>query len=56
MNIIKGLKEETNKSLKEIQENRNKQCKEIFKTVQDLKLEIESIKKTQTGNSGKEKI
>lgn len=34
-----------NKSLKEIQEDTNNQCKEINKTVQYLKLEIKSVKK-----------
>ena len=46
--MIEALKEEVNKSLKDIQENTVKQGKEINKTVQDLKMEIESIKKTQT--------
>lgn len=35
-----------NKSLKEIQKKTNKQLKKTKKTVQYLKLEIESIKKT----------
>lgn len=48
MNMIKFLKEKIKKSLKEIQENTDKQQKEMNKTVEDLKLEIESIKKTQT--------
>ena len=34
--------------LKEIQENTIKQMKEINKTVQDLKMEIEEIKNTHT--------
>jgi hypothetical protein len=34
--------------LKEIQENTIKQLKEINKTVQDLKMEIEEIKNTHT--------
>lgn len=47
MNITEVLSEEMNKSLKEA--NENKQWKEILnKTVQDLQVEIESIKKTQT--------
>ena len=48
-NLIKmteAFKEEMNKSLKEIQENTIKQVKEMNKTVQDLKMEIEAIKKT----------
>jgi hypothetical protein len=34
-------------SLKELQENASKQVKELNKTTQDLKLEIETIKKSQ---------
>jgi len=41
------LNEETHKSLKEIQENTNKQVKELNKTIQDLKREIETVKKSQ---------
>jgi uncharacterized FlaG/YvyC family protein len=37
---VEALKEETNKSLKEIQENIIKQVKEMNKTVKDLKMEI----------------
>ena len=47
MNMICFLREETNKSLEEIQENTIKQVKELSKTVQDLKLEIETLKTTQ---------
>jgi hypothetical protein len=36
------------KSLEEIQENTIRQVKEINQTVQDKKMEIEAIKKTQT--------
>jgi hypothetical protein len=32
-------------SLKELQENTGKQVKELNKTIQDLKMEIETIKK-----------
>ena len=49
-NTIKQItvfKEETNKSLRDIQENTIKQVKEIDKNVQDLKVEINAIKKTQ---------
>jgi hypothetical protein len=35
------------KSLKEIQENKTKQVKELNKTIQDLKMEIETIEKSQ---------
>ena len=44
---VKDLKEETQKSLKELQENTTKQRKELNKTIQDLKMEIETIKKSQ---------
>jgi hypothetical protein len=46
-NIIKhfeDFKEDTNKSLKDIQENAMNQLKEINKTVQEVKLEVEAIK------------
>jgi TolA-binding protein len=42
-----ALKEETHKFLKEIQDNTIKQVKELNKTIQDLKIEIESLKKIQ---------
>ena len=38
-----------NKSLKEIQENTNQQLKERTEPVQDLKMDIEAIKKTEPG-------
>ena len=38
--------EEMNKSLKEIKENQEKAIKQVKETVQDLKIEIEVIKKT----------
>ena len=41
---LEALKEETQKSLKELQENPTKQGKELNKTIQDLKMEIETIK------------
>jgi gas vesicle protein len=48
---VEGLKEETQKSLKELQENttnrNSKQVMELNKTIQDLKMEVETIKKTQ---------
>jgi hypothetical protein len=46
--MIGAFKEEINKYLKEIQENTIKHVKEMSKTVNDLKIEIEEIKKTQT--------
>jgi predicted transcriptional regulator len=42
---LKALKEKTQKSLKELQENTTKQVKEFNKTIQDLKIEVETIKK-----------
>ena len=44
---VKALKEETIKPLKEIQENIIKQVKVSNKTILELKMEIEAIKKTQ---------
>jgi hypothetical protein len=44
---VEVLKEETQKSLKELQENTNKLVMEWNKTIQDLKMEIETMKKTQ---------
>jgi septal ring factor EnvC (AmiA/AmiB activator) len=44
---VEALKEETQKSLKELQENITKQVKELNKTTQDLKIEVETIKKLQ---------
>jgi hypothetical protein len=44
---VEVLKEETHKSLKELQENKPKQVKKLNKTIQDLKMEVETIKKTQ---------
>jgi predicted nucleic acid-binding Zn-ribbon protein len=44
---VEDLKEETQTSLKELQENTIKQVKELNKTIQDLKIKIETIKKSQ---------
>jgi chromosome segregation ATPase len=44
---LEAHKEETQKSLKKLQENTTKQEKEMNKTIQDLKMEIETIKKLQ---------
>jgi len=41
---VEALKEENTKSLKELQENITKQVKEFNKTIQDLKMEIETIR------------
>jgi ElaB/YqjD/DUF883 family membrane-anchored ribosome-binding protein len=42
---LEALKEKTQKFLKELQENIIKQVKEMNKTIQDLKMELETIKK-----------
>jgi uncharacterized coiled-coil protein SlyX len=47
MKIIESFKENINNSLKEIEENTGKQDKELNKVIQDLKVELETIKKTQ---------
>ena len=44
---VEALKKETNKSLKELQENKAKHVKELNKMVQELKMEKETIKKSQ---------
>ena len=44
---VEALKEKTKISFKELQENATKQVKELNKTIQDLKIEIETIKKLQ---------
>ena len=45
------LKEETQKSLKELQENTTKQVKELNKTMQDLKMKVETKRKSKKGNN-----
>ena len=45
---VEDIKEETQKSLKELQENTTKQVMELNKTIQDLKREVDTIKKTQS--------
>ena len=47
MKMIEAFKEDVNNSHKETQGNTIKQVKELNKTVQELKMEIEAIKKTQ---------
>jgi hypothetical protein len=44
---VEAHKEETQKSLKELPENTIKQAKEINKTIQNLKVEIETLKITK---------
>jgi hypothetical protein len=43
----KAIKEETQRSFKELQENTITQVKERNKTIQDLKIELETIRKSQ---------
>jgi chromosome segregation ATPase len=45
---VEVFKEETQKFLKELQENTTKQVMELNKTIQDIKREIDTIKKTQS--------
>jgi septal ring factor EnvC (AmiA/AmiB activator) len=45
---VEDLKEEAQKSLKELQENMTKQVMELNKTIQDIKREVDKIKKTQS--------
>jgi DNA anti-recombination protein RmuC len=44
---VEILKEENQKSHKELQKNTTKQVKELNKTIQNLKMELETIKKSQ---------
>jgi hypothetical protein len=44
---VEVVKEETLKSLKELKENTTKQVKELNKTIQDLKMKVETIKISQ---------
>jgi gas vesicle protein len=45
---VEDIKEEAQKSLKELQENTTEHVMELNKTIQDLKREVETIKKTQS--------
>ena len=45
---VEDIKEEAQKSLKELQESTTKQVMELNKTIQDLKREVDTIKKTQS--------
>jgi chromosome segregation ATPase len=45
---VEDLKEEAQTSLKVLQENMTKQVMELNKTIQDLKREVHTIKKTQS--------
>ena len=44
---LDAFKEETQKSLRDLQENTTKQVMELNKTIQNLKMEGETIKKSQ---------
>jgi hypothetical protein len=41
---LEAIKEETQISLKELQENTTKQMKELNKPIQDLKMEVETMR------------
>jgi uncharacterized protein YukE len=45
--LVEVLKEETNEPLKDVQTKTIKQVKELNKAVQDLKIEVQTINKTQ---------
>jgi hypothetical protein len=47
MKIVESFKGNINNTLKGIQENIGKQVKELNKAIQDLKVEVETIKKAQ---------
>jgi predicted nucleic acid-binding Zn-ribbon protein len=44
---LEAFKEKTQKSLRGLKENTTKQVMELNKSIQDLKMEVETIKKTQ---------
>ena len=44
---VEIMKEQTQKCLKELHENTNKQVKDLSKTIQDLKTEVDTIKKSR---------
>ena len=46
-NTVEALKAETQRSFKELHENTFKHVEELNKTMRDIKLEIETIKKSQ---------
>ena len=48
MNMFKDLKEDMNKSLNEVCENTKELLSKIMKAIKVVKLEIESLKKSQT--------
>jgi hypothetical protein len=44
---VEAIKEKIQKSLKELQKNTTKQVMELNKIIQDLKMEVETMKKSQ---------
>ena len=44
---LEAIKQETQKSLRKLQENTTKQVTELNKNIQDLKMEVETIKESQ---------
>ena len=48
---VEDLNEEAEKSLKVLQENTTKQVMKLNKTIQDIKREVDTIKKTQSETS-----
>lgn len=55
MKEVFAFKEYINNSLKEIQENIIEQVKDLTKMVQDIKVEMETIKKSQVGSTAEMK-
>jgi hypothetical protein len=56
MMMMEDYRKKINNSLKEVQEYTSNQVKELNKTIQDLKIEVETIKKNTKGdNSGNRK-
>ena len=47
MMLMEDYKKEINNSLKKIQDNTSNQVEKLNKTIQDLKMEVEIIKKSQ---------
>lgn len=48
MDMFKEFEENISKSFDEVCENTKKQLNKIMKTIQDIKVEMESLKKIQT--------
>ena len=49
--ILENFKKGINNFLKEIQKNTGKQVKELNKTIQGIKMEVETVKKSQRQTS-----